>query len=92
MLRASRAFFCVLKAVPDVINRNNVPSFNSGTMPRQSRIDAPGALHHVLIRGIERKKIFKDDAQYSRFRRSSVSSWKGHTVILSSTGYVSVPG
>ena len=29
-------------------------------MPRQSRIDAPGALHHVLIRGIERRKIFKD--------------------------------
>ena len=24
-------------------------------MPRQSRIDAPGALHHVIIRGIERK-------------------------------------
>ena len=29
-------------------------------MPRQSRIDAPGALHHVIIRGIERKAIFKD--------------------------------
>ena len=22
-------------------------------MPRQSRIDAPGALHHIIIRGIE---------------------------------------
>ena len=31
-------------------------------MPRQSRIDAPGALHHVIIRGIERKAILKDDA------------------------------
>ena len=31
-------------------------------MPRQSRIDAPGALHHVIIRGIERKAIVKDDA------------------------------
>ncbi|MCP4214538.1 MAG: hypothetical protein GY765_07765, partial [bacterium] len=30
-------------------------------MPRQSRIDAPGALHHIIIRGIERKAIFKDD-------------------------------
>jgi hypothetical protein len=29
-------------------------------MPRQARIDAPGALHHVIIRGIERKAIFKD--------------------------------
>jgi len=31
-------------------------------MPRQSRIDAPGALHHVIFRGIERKAIFKYDA------------------------------
>lgn len=30
-------------------------------MPRQSRIDTPGALHHVIVRGIERRKIFKDD-------------------------------
>ncbi len=30
-------------------------------MPRQSRIDAPGALHHIIVRGIERGKIFKDD-------------------------------
>ena len=31
-------------------------------MPRQSRIDAPGALHYLIIRGIEQKAIFKDDA------------------------------
>ncbi|WP_028313959.1 transposase [Desulfatibacillum aliphaticivorans] len=30
-------------------------------MPRKSRIDAPGLLHHVMIRGIERKPIFADD-------------------------------
>lgn len=30
-------------------------------MPRQSRIDTAGALHHVIARGIERGKIFKDD-------------------------------
>ena len=30
-------------------------------MPRQARLDAPGVLHHVIIRGIERRKIFKDD-------------------------------
>ena len=30
-------------------------------MPCQSRIDAPGALHHVMIRGIERREIFQDD-------------------------------
>jgi len=30
-------------------------------MPRLARLDAPGVLHHVIIRGIERRKIFKDD-------------------------------
>ncbi len=30
-------------------------------MPRQARIDAPGALHHIIARGIGRKKIFNDD-------------------------------
>ena len=30
-------------------------------MPRLSRLDAPGVLHHVIIRGVERRKIFLDD-------------------------------
>ena len=30
-------------------------------MPRKARIDAPGALHHVTVRGIERRKIFRSD-------------------------------
>jgi putative transposase len=30
-------------------------------MPRQSRIDTTGALHHIIARGIERRKIFEDD-------------------------------
>jgi hypothetical protein len=29
-------------------------------MPRKARIDAPAALHHVIVRGIEVKAIFKD--------------------------------
>lgn len=28
-------------------------------MPRSARIDAPGVLHHVIIRGIEKRKIFR---------------------------------
>jgi putative transposase len=36
-------------------------------MPRQSRIDAPGALHHIINRGIERKKIFRDEEDYQNF-------------------------
>ena len=30
-------------------------------MPRQSRIDAPGALHHIIARGIGRREIFDND-------------------------------
>ena len=30
-------------------------------MPRKSRIDTPGALHHIIPRGIERRRIFEDD-------------------------------
>ena len=36
-------------------------------MARQARIDAPGALHHIIIRGIERKAIFRDDGDRERF-------------------------
>lgn len=31
-------------------------------MPRQPRLDAPGTLHHVMGRGIDRTKIFKNKA------------------------------
>ena len=30
-------------------------------MPRLARLDAPGILHHVIGRGIERRKIFLND-------------------------------
>ena len=36
-------------------------------MPRKARIDAPGAFHHIIIRGIERRKIFRDDADRVNF-------------------------
>lgn len=36
-------------------------------MPRQSRLDAPGALHHVMGRGIERIKIFKNKVDRNDF-------------------------
>lgn len=36
-------------------------------MPRKSRIDAPGALHHIVARGIERCKIFRDDTDRNNF-------------------------
>ncbi len=30
-------------------------------MPRAARLDAPGTVHHIIIRGIERGDIFRDD-------------------------------
>jgi REP element-mobilizing transposase RayT len=36
-------------------------------MPRKARIDAPGALHHVIVRGIEKKAIFKDRFDRTNF-------------------------
>ena len=36
-------------------------------MPRIARLDTPGLLHHVMIRGIERRKIFKDNEDRENF-------------------------
>jgi putative transposase len=36
-------------------------------MPRQPRLDAPGALHHVMGRGIERTTIFRTDEDQEDF-------------------------
>ena len=36
-------------------------------MPRKARIDAPGALHHLIIRGIERRRIVTDDQDRDNF-------------------------
>ena len=36
-------------------------------MLRKARIDAPGALHHIIVRGIERRKIFNDNNDRDNF-------------------------
>jgi putative transposase len=36
-------------------------------MPRKARIDAPGAVHHVIARGIEKRDIFWDDYDRNNF-------------------------
>jgi putative transposase len=36
-------------------------------MPRQARLDAPDTLHHVMVRGIERTAIFRDDVDRADF-------------------------
>jgi REP element-mobilizing transposase RayT len=36
-------------------------------MPRQARLDAPGALHHVMGRGIEGTSVFRNDKDRKDF-------------------------
>lgn len=72
-------------------------------MPRQARIDAPGALHHIIIRGIERRNIFQDDNDRENFlnrlgdvlclTRTSCYAWAlvpNHIHLLLRTGTVPI--
>jgi len=50
-------------------------------MPRQPRIEFPGALYHVVTRGEARRQIFHDDGHYERLTRGlkdevTRSGWK----------------
>jgi putative transposase len=36
-------------------------------MARQARLDAPGTLHHIMVRGIEGRRIFEDDRDREDF-------------------------
>jgi putative transposase len=36
-------------------------------LPRQARLDAPGTLHHVIVRGIEKRQIVDDDKDSKSF-------------------------
>ena len=70
-------------------------------MPRKARIDAPGALHHIIVRGIERKALFKDQKDYRNFRErlgriledtdTPCFAWslmKNHVHLLLRTGHI----
>ncbi len=36
-------------------------------MPRKARINSPGALHHIIVRGIGRRRICSDDQDRDNF-------------------------
>ena len=46
-------------------------------MPRQARLDLPGTLHHVIIRGIEKRRIVDDKVDRSRIER-----WKSNRLAI----------
>ncbi len=51
-------------------------------MPRQVRLDILGTLHHVIVRGIERRKILTDDQDRQDFvsRMETIASETGTAV------------
>jgi len=44
-------------------------------MPRKARIDAAGALHHIIVKGIERRRIFYDDNDRGNFLKRLGTLW-----------------
>ena len=52
------------------------------TMPRRPRLDAPGVLHHVMVRGLDRQMIFRGDPDRADFvaRLAALAEEGGLTV------------
>jgi len=51
-------------------------------MPRQPRLDAPGALHHIMGRGIERTRIFRTNQDREDFlKRLADLSMAGELIV-----------
>ena len=74
-------------------------------MPRKARIDYPGGVHHLIVRGIERKRIFQDDRDRNAFldrlgfllleSKTSCFAWAllpNHVHLLVRTGVISLAG
>lgn len=74
-------------------------------MPRQARLDVPGALHHIMVRGIDKTDIFRDDQDRTLFlerlglkvseSKSTVYAWAlmtNHVHILFKSGEDGISG
>lgn len=68
-------------------------------MPRQARLDAPGTVHHVIVRGIEKRRIIEDREDRENFvsrmgqialeTQTAIYAWslmKNHAHILLRSG------
>ena len=51
-------------------------------MLRLARLDAPGVLHHIVLRGIERGSMFKDNKD-----RDNALEWQRGRTLSRSTRY-----
>jgi len=74
-------------------------------MPRQARLDIPGALHPIMLRGINKSNIFEDDPDREQFlrrlgeniadARATVYAWAlmtNHAHILFKSGQQGISG
>ena len=43
----------------------------------KARVDAPGALHHIIVRGVGRARVFMDDTACMDFPVRIVAAGKG---------------
>ena len=56
-------------------------------MPRQARLDSPGTLHHVIIRGIDKKEIVGDEYDRSDFgAQLAIELTEGYGLALVESG------
>ena len=58
-------------------------------MARRPRVHYPGALYHVISRGNQRQRVFKDDPDQRRFETLLSETVKGHALTL--YAYVLMP-
>jgi len=56
-------------------------------MPRKTRIDAHGALHHIIARGIERRNAFSRWEIYSHVASDIFTIYRGSVSISFRKGY-----
>ena len=61
-------------------------------MPRQLRLEFPGAIYHVINRGDRREEIFRDDADRERFvstlaEACGKTEWQVHAYCLMSNHF-----
>ena len=72
-------------------------------MPRQARLDIPGALHHIIVRGINKSSILDDDRDKAAFldrigeilggTQDRIYAWalmRNHVHILFKSGQVGI--
>ena len=57
-------------------------------MPGETRLDVPGALHHIMVQGINKSAIFRDDKARELICALQESAFHSSTSFLGVTGTI----